>query len=116
MPKLYISEKDKLKNEIDYFLKKLFPLCRSITGSNNRKTLNELKIIPLNISEISSEPVFDWVIPKEWSIEDAYILDKNKTKIIDFKNSNLHIVSYSKPVEKEMYWDELKIKFILKIN
>lgn len=112
MPKLYISEKDKLKNEIDYFLKKLFPLCRSITGSNNRKTLNELKkIIPLNISEISSgTKVFDWVIPKEWSIEDAYILDKNKTKIIDFKNSNLHIVSYSKPVEKEMYWDELKNK------
>ena len=103
------SEKE-LIYEINDYLEKLFPLCRSITGENNRFTLKELsKIIELNLIEISSgTKVFDWEIPEEWNINDAYIADINGKKIVNFKESNLHIVSYSIPINKLMYFEELK--------
>ena len=82
---------------------KLFPICRSITGNGVRKTLGIIKkeFPKLKIfSESSGTKVFDWNIPPEWNIKDAYILDKDNKKIVDFKNNNLHLVGYSIPVNK----------------
>ena len=82
---------------------KLFPICRSITGSGIRKTLKIIKneFPKLKIYNVpSGTKVFDWNIPPEWNIKDAYILDKNNKKIVNFKNNNLHLVGYSIPVNK----------------
>ena len=98
------------KKEIDSYLKRLFPINRSITGEGNRETLKILQeIIPLKILEYpSGQKVYDWTIPKEWNIKDAWIKDSNGDKIIDFKENNLHVVSYSTPVNKKMKFKELK--------
>ena len=91
-------------------LKELFPICRSITGNGVRESLKIIKKhIPINICEIpSGKKVFDWVIPKEWNIKDAYILDESGRKIVDFKQSNLHVLSYSIPVDREVDLSELQ--------
>jgi len=88
----------------------LFPICRSITGNGVRETLDTVSyIIPLTIHEIpTGTQVFDWEVPKEWNIRDAYIKDENGNKIIDFNVNNLHVVSYSKPVHKKLNLKELK--------
>ena len=83
--------------------KRLFKICRSITGKGVRETLNIYKEYhpDLQIKRIrSGEKVFDWTIPDEWNIYDAYVIDKNNTKIIDFKKNNLHLVNYSIPINK----------------
>ena len=82
---------------------KLYPICRSITGNGVRKTLKIIKkeFPKLKIHSVpSGSKVFDWNIPPEWNIRDAYILDKDNKKIVDFKNNNLHLVGYSIPVNK----------------
>jgi len=83
--------------------KELFPICRSLTGSGNVKTLKILKreIPNLKIKKIKSgTKVFDWTVPPQWDISDAYIKDQNNNRIIDFKKNNLHLVGYSKPFKK----------------
>ena len=95
------------------FLKHLFPYNRSLTGKGNIKTLMEIKKINplLKIKNIKSgTKVFDWKIPKEWSVNEAYIKDSNGKKIIDYKNNNLHLISYSSRFKKK-----LKLKDLLKI-
>ena len=75
--------------------KRLFPICRSITGNGIRKTLKIIKsyLPKLKIYEVKSgTKVFDWKIPSEWNIKDAYVKDKKGKKIIDFKKNNLHLV------------------------
>ena len=96
--------------EIYELIEKLFPICRSITGNGVRQTLNIIKrIIPINVKEIASgTEINTWKIPKEWNINDAYILDKNKEKIIDFKKNNLHVVNYSIPVNRIITFKELE--------
>ena len=89
---------------------KIFPICRSITGEGNRETLKIFKNFcnNLKIKEIrSGSKVFDWKIPQEWNVKDAYVLDKYNNKIINFKKSNLHLVNYSKPVNKILNRKEL---------
>ena len=90
--------------------KKLFPICRSITGNGLRQTLNIIQEhIPIKIFEVpAGTKVFDWSIPREWNIHDAYIKDSKGKKIIDFKKSNLHVVGYSVPVKKKMSLSALK--------
>ncbi len=91
--------------------KNIFPICRSLTGNGNRKTLNILKskIPNLHILEIpSGKRVFDWIIPPEWNIKDAYIKDEFGNKIIDFKKNNLHVINYSAPVSKKIRFKDLK--------
>ncbi len=85
---------------IEDYLRRLFPLHRSITGDANRATLGILQeLIPLQILEYpSGEPVYDWTIPPEWRIRQAWIKNRQGEKIVDLNNSNLHVVSYSKPV------------------
>lgn len=92
------------------FIKELFPICRSITGDGVRETLAIIKkhLPQLNIHEIpSGTQCFDWTIPEEWNIKDAYVEDPNGQRIIDFKKNNLHVVSYSIPVNKTLTLEEL---------
>ena len=91
--------------------KKLFPICRSLTGDGVRQTLNLLKTeCPLlTIHEIpTGTPVFDWNVPKEWNIQDAYIENSHHERIIDFKKNNLHVVGYSLPMDAYLTLNELK--------
>ncbi len=93
-----------ITNKYYNFAKKdLFPLCRSITGKGTRDTLIKIKKFFPNLkiySIKSGTKVFDWTIPSEWNITDAYLLDKNKKKIINFSKNNLHVVGYSRPINK----------------
>ena len=85
--------------------KKLFPICRSITGKGTKKTLHIIKkkLKDLKIRSVSSgTKAFDWKVPPEWNIKDAFVIDKEKKKIIDFKKNNLHVVNYSVPVNKKI--------------
>lgn len=88
----------------------LYPVCRSITGEGVRQTLAVLRHhIPLEIHEVpSGTPVFDWTVPKEWNIRDAHVKDAQGRRVIDFQQSNLHVVSYSRPVRQKMRLDELR--------
>lgn len=93
----------------DKLLKKLFPICRSITGKGNRTTLSELsEYVPLKIHEVKSgTSVFDWTVPDEWNIQDAWIKDSQGNKIVDFQKSNLSVVNYSTPLHEKLSFSEL---------
>ena len=88
----------------------LYPICRSITGNGLRATLNILRQhIPIEIREVpTGTVVFDWTIPKEWNIRDAYVKNSKGERVIDFQKSNLHVVNYSVPVNARMPLEELK--------
>jgi aminopeptidase-like protein len=88
----------------------LYPICRSITGEGIRTTLRAIQAqIPLTIHEVpSGTEVFDWTIPKEWNIRDAYVKNSKGDRVIDFQKSNLHILNYSVPIHETMRLDELK--------
>ncbi len=88
----------------------LYPICRSITGNGVRQTLRILQErIPLTVHEVpSGTPVFDWTVPNEWNIRDAYIKGPSGEKIVDFKESNLHVMSYSVPVHRRIGLSALK--------
>ena len=88
----------------------LYPFCRSITGDGVRQTLRHIqKLIPLTIHEVpTGTPVFDWTVPREWNIRDAYIKNAQGKKIVDFHDSNLHVVNYSHPVHKQVSFAELR--------
>ena len=89
----------------------LFPICRSITGKGLRRTLEYLKkILPeLEIHEVpAGTEVFDWTIPNEWNVEKAYLEAPDGKRLIDFKENNLHLVSYSEPVDERMSLEELQ--------
>jgi aminopeptidase-like protein len=89
---------------------KIYPICRSITGNGVRDTLRELaKHIPLEIHEVpTGTAVFDWTIPREWNIRDAYIKNERGEKVVDFAQSNLHVMSYSIPVRQRISLSGLK--------
>lgn len=90
----------------------LFPICRSITGNGVRETLSILNSViggEMVVREVpSGTQVFDWSVPKEWNIRDAWIKDSKGNKILDFKDNNLHVVGYSLPVNKKVNLEELK--------
>jgi len=91
--------------------KDLFPICRSLTGAGVRETLEYIKnLIPeLTVHSINSgEDVFDWQVPLEWNIKEAYIENESGEKIIDFKANNLHVVGYSEPVDLILSLDDLQ--------
>jgi aminopeptidase-like protein len=91
-------------------ISELYPICRSITGNGFRETLNVIKsFIPLECHEIpTGTQVFDWTVPKEWNIHDAYVKNSQGERIIDFKKTNLHVVNYSVPVKTNISLQELK--------
>jgi len=96
--------------EMHDLMAELFPICRSITGNGVRSTLERLaRDIPLERVEIpSGTQVLDWTVPREWNIRDAYIKDSSGHKIVSFKDSNLHVVSYSVPIHERLSLDQLR--------
>jgi len=98
-----------VKEDLEKYFDRLWPICRSLTGDGVRETLEILKeLVPLEIHEIpSGTQVYDWTIPNEWNIRDAYILTPDGRKIASLHENNLHVVSYSVPVNREMSYEEL---------
>ena len=96
--------------EMYQFVSDLYPICRSLTGDGVRETLRRIgQRIPLTIHEVASgTEVFDWTIPKEWNIRDAYVKNSKGERVIDFQKSNLHVMSYSSPVSTTMSLHDLK--------
>ena len=99
-----------LGEQMHSVMTELFPICRSITGDGVTQTLNIIKRdIPLSIRKIpTGTKVFDWEVPKEWNINEAYIKNSRGEKIIDFANSNLHVLNYSIPVDQSVTLNALK--------
>lgn len=91
-------------------IRELYPICRSITGDGLRRSLAKLaELVPLATHEIATgTEVFDWTVPKEWNIRDAYIKDSAGRRVVDFQRNNLHVVNYSAPVSAHMSLGELK--------
>lgn len=96
--------------ELHGFAAELYPICRSITGAGIRRTLSMIRArIPLVISEVpTGTPVFDWTVPQEWNIQDAYIKDLKGERVADFAKCNLHVLNYSRPLHRIMTLGELK--------
>ena len=89
----------------------LFPICRSITGPGVRETLAIIsrELPELRIHEVpSGTKCFDWTVPPEWSVRSAFIEDDSGHRIVDFRANNLHLVSYSVPVDRTLTLDELR--------
>lgn len=97
--------------EMHRWCRELFPICRSLTGAGVRETLTYFKALlgELAIESVpSGQKVFDWTVPDEWTIREAYVEDERGQRIIDFAENNLHVVGYSEPVDRWMTLDELQ--------
>lgn len=96
--------------ELYRIVSELYPICRSITGNGLRESLRLLQQhAALSFHEVpSGTKVFDWVVPDEWNIRDAYIKNSRGGKVVDFHKSNLHVINYSTPVRKKMSLAELR--------
>jgi aminopeptidase-like protein len=101
---------NEIGQEMYQLMTRLYPICRSITGDGFRASVRLLQQhIPLEIHEVpSGTPVFDWTVPKEWNIRDAYVKNAGGEKVIDFQQSNLHVVNYSIPIHQKMSLAELR--------
>ena len=97
-------------DELYSLLKRLFPINRSITGDGVRETLEILaeKVDLKILTYPSGKQVYDWTIPDEWNISDAYIANESGERLVDFKRNGLHVVGYSMPVNRDMTFEELK--------
>jgi aminopeptidase-like protein len=98
-----------IEHELEQYFDRLWPICRSLTGPGVRETLDVLsELVPLNRYQVASgSKVYDWTVPQEWAIRDAYILTPGGEKIADFKVNNLHVWSYSEPVDRMCSYAEL---------
>ncbi|HWM05004.1 MAG TPA: DUF4910 domain-containing protein [Actinophytocola sp.] len=96
--------------EMHALVRRLYPLCRSITGDGVRATLDIIgEYLPLTVHEVpTGTEVLDWTVPQEWNIRDAYVADATGRRVIDFRESNLHVVGYSVPVHTTMPLSELR--------
>jgi len=105
-----VLEQADIGQQIYRLIAELYPICRSITGHGFRESLDILRQhIPLEVHEVpTGTPVFDWTVPKEWNIRDAYVKNAIGEKVIDFKQSNLHILNYSIPIQQKLSLRELK--------
>lgn len=92
------------------FVEDLYPITRSITGDGTRETLRRIGAqIPLEIHEVpTGTPAFDWTVPREWNVRDAAIIDSAGRRVVDFQRHNLHLMSYSVPVDRHMTLEELR--------
>lgn len=101
---------DRVGQQMHRFAADLYPICRSITGDGVRRTLDMIeRSIPLRVSEVpTGTRVFDWTVPREWNIRDAFIKARDGRRVVDFQECNLHVVNYSVPVHAMMPLSELK--------
>jgi aminopeptidase-like protein len=101
---------ENLGAELHRLIADLYPICRSITGDGFRETLRRLgRFVPLTVHEVpTGTRVFDWIVPKEWNIRDAYVKDGTGRRVIDFRQSNLHVVNYSVPIRATLTRAELQ--------
>jgi len=92
------------------FITQLFPLQRSITGPGVRETLRRIgDLVPLQVHEVpSGTTVLDWTVPREWRIRAAHVEDEHGRKVVDLTDSNLHIEAYSRPIDMQMPWSQLR--------
>jgi len=100
-----------LGREMHSLCQELFPICRSITGNGVRETLGKLKehLPSLSIQEVpTGTKCFDWAVPEEWNINDAYIVAPDGERICEFQKCNLHVVGYSEPVDTTMDLESLQ--------
>jgi aminopeptidase-like protein len=102
--------RDDVGQQMYQLISELYPICRSITGNGFRETLQLIsRHIPLALHEVpSGTEVFDWTVPHEWNIRDAYIKNARGERIVDFQRSNLHVVNYSVPIKKKLSLAELR--------
>jgi aminopeptidase-like protein len=106
-----MDESNLLKDKMFLWAKELYPINRSLTGQGVRETLDYLKNInqELIIHSVPSGTVaFDWTVPNEWNIRDAWIKDAQGNKIVDFKQNNLHVLGYSIPIDQKMSLSDLQ--------
>jgi aminopeptidase-like protein len=96
--------------ELHRFAAQLYPICRSITGDGIRRTLAMIQDrIPLRTLEVpTGTAVFDWIVPKEWNIRDGYIKKPGEKRLVDYQQSNLHVMNYSTPVHATLSLAELR--------
>ena len=101
---------DRVGQEMHDLMRRLYPICRSITGDGVRSSLQIInEYVPLQIFEVpSGTPVFDWTVPKEWNVRDAFVKNAKGERVIDFREHNLHLVSYSVPIHQTMSLAELR--------
>ncbi|MFW6191935.1 MAG: DUF4910 domain-containing protein [Gemmatimonadota bacterium] len=101
---------EKLGRDLRSFLEELYPICRSITGDGVRETLRRIgRRIPLEVREVpTGTPVLDWTVPREWNIREAWIEGPDGERIVDFRDHNLHVMSYSVPVDRRLSLEELR--------
>ena len=101
-----------IKKELQSYFKKLYPICRSITGDGFKESLKIIgEIVDLKIFKFKTgQKVLNWIIPNEWNIKDAYIITPTGKKIADFKKHNLHILNYSQPINEKISLKKLKEK------
>ncbi len=104
------SSGEELGKEMHSFMAELYPICRSITGEGVRETFRAIqKRIPLEMKEVpSGTKVFDWTVPLEWNVADAYVMNREGKRVIDFNAHNLHLMSYSSPVRRKMPLADLR--------
>lgn len=103
-PAVDAVDAETLGHEMYALIGELYPICRSISGNGVRETLARLcRFIPLEVHEIpSGTKVFDWTVPLEWNVRDAYVKDSQGQRVIDFRKSNLHVLNYSVPIHETM--------------
>ncbi len=99
-----------MQEQLEKYFDRLWPICRSITGNGLRESLKIVsELVPMELTEVpTGTEVFDWVVPKEWNIHDAYIITPEGKKICDFKINNLHVIGYSTPINQKISFEELK--------
>ena len=110
MQSVKMKKKEDIGAKIYSWAKDIYPICRSITGPGVRKTLEYIqeRLPALNIFSVpSGTKAYDWTVPDEWTIRDAYVLNSDGHRVIDFQKNNLHIVGYSTPVDKYLSLEEL---------
>lgn len=95
--------------EMHDLIRELYPICRSLTGDGVRESLRIInRHVELEVTEVpSGTRVYDWTVPKEWNIRAAWIADSKGSHVVDFAESNLHVLGYSAPVERKMTLAEL---------
>lgn len=95
---------------IHALIEELYPICRSITGDGVRETLARIgRVVPISTREVpTGTAVYDWTVPKEWNIRDAYIKNANGKRVVDFRRNSLHVVNYSTPIKATLTFEELR--------